>query len=359
MVALSLISGASAAAGSAALNRDELQTLESPTSIDELIFPRDEITQIGHWVDFSILDVRTLARTADPQARAVATIRLPIPQNLSEELNVSFDTSGELGNLGSIIVDAAGPSDTQARQDSRNLLATTGTGVGLGAIAGLATGNVARGAIGGMIGSLTASLLIGGNQVATAGSAAAAEAIGILGTVGNALAASAGVARNPHKVVLFRGVDFRTHNFTYDFVPKNYEEAQTIRKIIYHMKKYGSPSFGGEIDINIPRITDRGLQFGDNPINLDDTAAKHFFRYPNTFRISFNHSSGTDWREVNLFRLADCYLTRFSVNYHPANTPSYSRPPENSGKPYPTAVRIEMGFTETEILTREKVELGY
>lgn len=341
---------------------DPLSTIEQPSTseIETLSYPENELSKLGHWVTFEILDSRQMNRSSSTETAVLKKIRLPMPSNLSEQLEIGYDTTTELGNFGSIIVDAA-RGDERSRETVTGLMAGAAVGGFVGALTG---GNAMTGAVTGMIGSVAGKLTSTDEarrqEGLAVGAAGISEVLGQTGTLGRAIAGSFGIARNPHKVVLFSGVDFRTHSFSFDLIPKNYDEAKTIRKIIFLMKYHGSPSTEGLQNTTLPLPSIGADTFTFTDTALGDQASKHFFQYPNLFRIYFRHSpQEDDWERVNLFRLADCFLTRFSVNYHPANTPSYARPPEEGNLPLPTAVRIEMTFTETEILTREKVQRGY
>lgn len=343
-------------------NADPLSAIEEPSTseIETLSYPENELSKLGHWVTFEILDSRQVNRSSSTETAVLKRIRLPMPSNLSEQLEISYDATAELGNLGSIVVDAARGDEAS----QRTVGGLIGGAVVGGIVGGLTGGNAMTGAVTGMIGSVAGKLTSTDEntrqQGINVGAAGISELLGASGTLGRAIAGSFGIARNPHKVVLFSGVDFRSHSFSFDLIPKNYDEAKAIRKIIFLMKYHGSPSTEGlqSTTLPLPTIGANTFAFTSTPLGAD--ASKHFFQYPNLFRIYFRHSpQEDDWEKVNLFRLADCFLTRFTVNYHPANTPSYARPPEEGNLPLPTAVRIEMAFTETEILTREKVQRGY
>ena len=82
----------------------------------------------------------------------------------------------------------------------------------------------------------------------------------ILGAVGDAAVSAGGqvlskiqtvqkagkVAPNTKKEQLFQGVDFRTMNFSYQFAPKNIDEANNVLKIIRMFRHHMLPEFADE-----------------------------------------------------------------------------------------------------------------
>ncbi|NBR25018.1 MAG: hypothetical protein EBU08_14835 [Micrococcales bacterium] len=183
-----------------------------------------------------------------------------------------------------------------------------------------------------------------GTNATSAVQAQLAEGLQNSGGVGKAiLANSGGVAANPHRVVLFEGVGFRDHSFSYQFTPKSYSEAETLRQIIRAFKYHSAPGFASSVSVKTSN-----LNAGIGDLN-NKTPGKFFFKYPEFFTIEFHHKD-------HLFEIAPSVLTRFSVDYHPLNTPAYAR--EEGGPPTPVQINISMSFQETEIVTKEAVDKG-
>jgi len=139
--------------------------------------------------------------------------------------------------------------------------------------------------------------------------------------IGGAVQAQGGFARNPHMALLFRGVGFRSHSFSYTLVPKNEDETRAIHNIIKFFKTWMLPSYFQGYNNNL-------------------------FEYPYEFGITFQHPD-------YLFNIADSVLETFNVNYHAAGSPRYLN--MTDGKKAPLAVQIDMSFRETTICTRETV----
>jgi hypothetical protein len=169
-----------------------------------------------------------------------------------------------------------------------------------------------------------------GGAMAAAGVQAGAAALGALtglnlagGASGDTAAASlkiaAGLAQNPHKVVLFTGVNFREHQFSWKLSPRNREESNAIKMITDMFAYYAHPEY-----------VMGGL----------------FFKYPEFFRIKFRHPE-------YLFILQPSVLKDIRINYHGQGTPAYLRNSDGSGPPAPAEIELSLTFMETEIITKQ------
>lgn len=130
-----------------------------------------------------------------------------------------------------------------------------------------------------------------------------------------------GMAPNPMKEQLFRGVDFRTFTFDYQFAPRDETEAENIRKIIKAFKYHMHPEYKN----------------GNN----------FLFLYPSEFDIVYFH--GTE-ENIKIHRHTSCVLTEMNVNY----TPNAQFTTFPGGMP--TQINVSMTFKELMIVTKELVE---
>jgi len=136
------------------------------------------------------------------------------------------------------------------------------------------------------------------------------------------IGASAKVALNPFKEVLFEAIDFRSFAFKYRFFPKSQKEADTVNEIIKRFKFHMHP----ELSTN-----------------------KLFFIYPSEFEITYYFGG----RENEYFhKLKPCVLESMDVTYGGEQFSSFS-----DGKP--TEVNVSLTFRETEILTKQQIINGY
>lgn len=127
---------------------------------------------------------------------------------------------------------------------------------------------------------------------------------------------------NPHMAVLFKGINFRSFQISFQMMARNEAETHNIRDIIQKFKYHMHPEF------------------------LDGTAdTAVWMKYPENFKISL-YSPGDKF----LFKLGDCVLKDLTVDY----TSSGGAPVffENGA---PVDIRMTLTFQETHLVTKEKV----
>lgn len=291
----------------------QLRELYDPSNgrvYNPIIFPDDLDNE--HYMIYNVMK-RTRARAQDKlEKRPIRSIVLPIPSNLQVQYNMDY-TNENLGLFGAA---AAGrlsvPSDplnndlanvvTQRIEqataalksgDTDNVIQSLGT---IGPIAATAAGTASFGAIGGL-------LALGGTS----------------GGVISGISESEGLALNPHMAVLFRGVNFREHQFNYRFIARNQTESDRIRELIGVIKHHMHPGY---------------------------TAGNLAFTYPDEFEIEFSTVTAP-----YLYTIGTSVMKNFSVNYNGENIPLFF---EQTGAP--VVIDISMQFQETKLLTRQETE---
>lgn len=305
------------------------------TSIE---FP-DELQQIDHSVTFSAYETQQALRLDSGKQNLKATITLPIPGNLQTAYNISY-TETSLGALGREFMNALGNDP-----DAVKFIKSNAKALGTGALAGAAIGAPLTGAVGGL-----AAETIMGLKVGDSGNASVIGST-LIGTDPTAMAAASqfGVARNPHKVVLFESVGFRKHSFSYQFTPKNRGESNRLKQLIHLFKYHASPGMNPTRTLQLSKIN----EMLDNKTKFKDvtlSGGKHFFTYPEFFKIQFRHPSF-------LFQIGNSFLTSVDVNYQPAGAPTYARDSLDD-TPAPTQINLNLTFTETDIVTKENISQG-
>lgn len=138
-----------------------------------------------------------------------------------------------------------------------------------------------------------------------------------------AVSAATGLAANPKKEQVFKGVDFRTFSFDYQFFPRNEDEAKNVLNIIQEFKYHMHP------------------EFKDNN--------NFVYIYPSEFDISY-YNGGSE--NKNLHKHTSCVLTEMNVNYTPNGT--FTAFPNGM----PTQINITLQFRELALLTKDKVKEG-
>lgn len=139
-----------------------------------------------------------------------------------------------------------------------------------------------------------------------------------------ATARAAGVAPNPKKEQVFKGVDFRSFQFQYQFFPRNKKEADNILEIIHAFKYHMHPEY----------------KDGDG----------FLFIYPSEFDIVYYAGNSPN---PHLHKHTSCVLRDMQVNYTPQGQ-------FNSFKQgMPSQINVDMTFLELGILTKDEIGEGF
>ena len=327
-----------------------LAALFEEGGIADRSFP-EELQQIDHWVTFNAVKTEQAIRTAPSTAKALTSIKLPLPAGLQTAYNISYSETS-LGALGREFMDALGGDDK-----AQKLLVGA---AGAAAIGGAAGGGIAAltgsGIMGGVLGGASAGIAVKAVEGGLKGDQRLGQ-IGLSSVMGEdkmaaAAASQFGVARNPHKVVLFDSVGFRKHSFSYQFTPKNRRESETLKQIIKLFKYHASPGMNPTKTIDVGNINNMLQKLGGEGKlkNVELSGGKHFFSYPEFWRIKFHHPEF-------LFTIGESVLTSVDVNYHGGGSLSYARDTADA-TPAPTQVNLNLSFMETDIITKEKIEDG-
>ena len=151
-------------------------------------------------------------------------------------------------------------------------------------------------------------------------------------TLGNDVIAAAalkgsGNAINPQMEVFFKDIDFRTFQFDFLLTPKSAKEAETVSAIIQAFKFHAAP----EIDQSISGGSGR------------------FYIVPSVFEIQM-YKDGQPNLNVNKYGICACETV--NVDYAPQGWVTH-----DDGMPVQT--RLTLQFKEMEIMTKDKIALGY
>ncbi len=138
-----------------------------------------------------------------------------------------------------------------------------------------------------------------------------------------ALSQLTGLAPNPMKEQIFKGVDFRTFTMEYQFAPRSKEEARNVLNIINTFKYHMHPEY------------------------KDDN--NFLFLYPSEFDVTYYHNGNEN---LNIHRHTSCVLTELNVNYTPNGNFSTFR------EGIPSQINVSMSFKELTILTKELIAQG-
>jgi hypothetical protein len=141
---------------------------------------------------------------------------------------------------------------------------------------------------------------------------------------GSYASARTGLASNPKKEMVFKGVDFRTFSFDYSFFPRSIDEAKNIEKIIQTFKFHMHPEYMKE-------------------------TSDFLYLYPSEFDISYYTKDGEN---THIHKHTSCVLTELSINYTPnGNFNTFANG-------MPTQINMSLSFKELSSPTKETIQLG-
>jgi len=146
------------------------------------------------------------------------------------------------------------------------------------------------------------------------------------GNLSKVVQSKAGFAINPRIQTIFRGVDFRTFQLSFNLTPSSQEEAQAINNIINTFRYHQAPDI----------------------LNSTNASNGLFFVPPSYFNIEFMFG---DAENQYLPRYGDCVLKGMDVNFAPNGFASHI-----DGAPVQTQLTLE--FQEIEIVTKSKLNAG-
>jgi hypothetical protein len=276
-----------------------------------IIFPMDIDDQ--NYMVYHVMERQRPNRTTLGDKRAIRSIVLPIPNELKISYGAEY-ANEELGLFGAMAAGMVGAADLQgAGRDISNLISnkisaatealqSNDLDAGVSAL-GAAAPAIATGVAGSVAGPLAGLLALGGTS----------------GGVVSGIQVSEGLAINPHMAVLFKGVGFREHAFSYRLVARNQTESRRIQQLVNVFKYHMHPSY---------------------------FAGNLAFKYPEEFEIEFSKTLAP-----NLFKIGTCVLKSFDVNYNGEGTPLFF---EQTGAP--VVIDISMSFQETKIVTKDDMD---
>ena len=242
--------------------------------------------------------MQQLGRARKTTTRITDSIALYLPGQVTDNTAVTYEDL-QTGLVGKFLGDAAGLARSYANSDFE--------AVGSQAASGL-----------------KAFIFEAGRRLL----ATAAE--GLLGAEGAVQGVNKlfGQADNPFVEVLFSNVNIRTFTYNFNFAPRNEAETDEIQQIIqlfrFHM---------------VPEL---------------QSVNGRYLTLPSTFDIHYMYKAenGHGYENDYYTRLSTCVLKGCEVNYTPTGVKSF-------GDGAPTKITMNLTFSETESLTKEKVAQGY
>lgn len=138
-----------------------------------------------------------------------------------------------------------------------------------------------------------------------------------------------GLAHNPQLELIYNSPSFRTFRFSFMFYPRSEKEAKEVQDIIYMFKFHQAPE-------------------------IQSRSGGRFLVPPSDFDIKFYYNGKEN---ENIPRVSTCVLTDVDVDYAPNGFAAYEVPgktsPSKGETGMPVAIRMDLGFKEVDILTKE------
>ncbi len=168
------------------------------------------------------------------------------------------------------------------------------------------------------------------NNLGDSGRSIAQLGIGGLASSGtlNPLQAGLGFAINPHSSLIYQGPGaFRTHDFSFDFWPRSYEEAEAVSDIVQTLKKS-----------MLPKMKDfwklKSVYFG----------------FPHEFYIDFYIKTKSGTQEFSQMGIKRSVLTKMGLNFDGPQGPAFYDPPDSGKDAMPVHTKLDLVFQETEFI---------
>ena len=230
--------------------------------LGNLMFPSDLVdpsADRNFYMGIQFMEYQRRSIFNQPFLSALGGIRLPIPNNLEDRMDVNFDSSAK-------------DEPTQGAAIEAGIRGRNGAG-----------------SSGGIMSSIGQSIAggLGGAAVGLASSAGTAAGL----NVATALQLG-GLAQNPFLTVLFNAPTFKRHQFSWKLTPNSEQESNTIREIIQTFKSNMLPA-------------------------MAPNAGGTLLTYPNMAIISLYPD------ETFLYKFKPCVIESLSVNFAAGGTPSF------------------------------------
>jgi hypothetical protein len=234
----------------------------------------------------------SLATSAVTATRAQKRLKTAIALHVPNQLNVRYSTNWEA-------------EDTFAFQAAEDIMKGIASGAGS-----------ANGVTDKLAGAVKGGGGVAANVIASAGMSK------IPG--GAAMSAATGLAANPKKEQVFKGVDYRTFQFDYQFFPRDVDEAKNVMNIIEQFKYHMHPEFK---DSN-----------------------NYLYIYPSEFDITYYSADNKENKYIH--KHTSCVLTEMNINY----TPNGQFTTFANGMP--TQINITLSFRELGLLNKNMIKEG-
>ena len=143
---------------------------------------------------------------------------------------------------------------------------------------------------------------------------------------GGAIDKALGRSVNPNLELVFERVPFRTFNYPFEFAPKNEKEKDDVQKILSLFKFHMMP----------------------------EKFSAGYLSAPAQFQITYMYRDGAN---MYIAMISRCALTDMSVDYSPEGVFTTFKGDDRGAAPVLT--KMDLTFTEMEIMTKETIAAGH
>jgi hypothetical protein len=238
-------------------------------------------------------------------------ICLPMPQKVRANYSASYKATDEIGAMGAVIAAAISPGSNDSMQTLAMAAAPTFVGMSSKVAQSVLSKGGASGkgtALGNALGGALAAATPSGKQVS------------------QILSKISGKVINKRQEQLFENMEFRSHQFSYLFIPRSNIESDRITAILKEFKLHMHP-------------------------DLNAGAGSSLLITPAEFDIEFRFM---DTENTSISRIATCALKSCEINYT-----AIGEFVAFKDTPNPVAISLELTFQEMEPLNRDMIVKGF
>ena len=144
--------------------------------------------------------------------------------------------------------------------------------------------------------------------------------------LGAAVDKGRGFSQNPNAEMVFKSVPFRSFSFPYEFAPKNEKEKDEVQRIVEIFKFHMMP----------------------------EKRSAGYLTAPGQFQITYMYRDGAN---MYIPKISRCALTDLSVDYSPEGVFTTFKGDDKGAAPVLT--KMDLTFSEMEIMTKETIAVGH
>ena len=158
--------------------------------------------------------------------------------------------------------------------------------------------------------------------------------------------------------LVFEGVDRRSFQFEFTFIPKSPEEANQVFMIVNSFKIAMLPKYTESFGAGFSALGIGGTTPGAGAGGTGDEGRDRTLTIPTTMDIKYfmQKRDGTAKENGYLNKISTCYLSALDIKYGGDRYTAYE---EDSRGASPQSTSISMQFNEIEIITKEAALQGY